>query len=247
MNDLPPRQGHRFATTRWSLVLAAGAEDPQARSRALEDLCTDYWFPLYAFARRNGADAHAAADDVQGFFADILGRDDLRRADPTRGRFRSFLLGAFRHFLSREREKARTFKRGGGRIPLSLDFDGGERRLSLEPFHERTPEREFDRRWALAVLASTLAAVRTEYDSSGRGALFEALLPWLEGASPAPTAAETAASLRISEGAVRSAVHRLRSRFRATLRAAVADTVAGESDVDAELTHLMEALASPSP
>ncbi len=243
MSGDPPRGPARFATTRWSLVVATADADPETRRAALEDLCAGCWLPLYAFARRGGAAPAEAQDRVQGFLADLLARDDLRRADPRRGRFRTFLLAAFRHFLSKERERDRALKRGGGRTPLSLDFDDGERRYSLEPSHDRSPEREYERRWALALLDRILAGLRAAEIAAGRGDAFDALAPLLGGGDPGDGGAAAAAErLGLAPGAVRVALHRLRRRYRAALRAAIAETVADPAEVDDEIHHLLGAV-----
>jgi RNA polymerase sigma-70 factor (ECF subfamily) len=235
-----PAGSPRFATTRWSIVVAAGAGEDTAGRAALESLCTAYWYPLYAFERRGGTPAADAQDLVQGFFAELLEKDYLRQADRERGRFRTFLLAAFRHFASKAREKARALKRGGGRKALPLDFEDGENRYLHEPADERTPERI----WALTLLDETLDRLRTEHDVAGRADLFEALRGTLgsAGAAAEPYAA-LGARLAMSEGAVKVAVHRLRKRYREVLRALIAETVAEPADVDDEIRHLLDALA----
>jgi len=234
----------RFATTRWSIVVAAGAGEDTAGRAALESLCTAYWYPLYAFERRGGTPAPDAQDLVQGFFAELLEKDYLRQADRERGRFRTFLLAAFRHYASKEREKARALKRGGGRKALPLDFEDGESRYLLEPADQRTPETIYERRWALTLLDETLGRLRMEHDASGRGDLFDALRGTLGtgGGAEEPYAA-LGKRLAMSEGAVKVAVHRLRKRYREVLRALIAETVAEPADVDDEIRHLLEALA----
>ncbi|MCK6478732.1 MAG: sigma-70 family RNA polymerase sigma factor [Planctomycetes bacterium] len=236
-----PPGSARFRTTRWSLVVAAGAAEGTEGRAALETLCRDCWFPLYAFARRGGAAPADAADLVQGFFADLLEREGIAAADPARGRFRTFLLAAFRHFASKERERARALKRGGGAV-LPLDFSDGESRYLAEPADDRTPERIYERRWALALLDRVLADLRADY-AGERAVLFETLGPWLAAAGDPPSHAEAAARLGLSEGAVRVALHRLRRRYRDLLRGAIAETVGSPEEVDDEIRHLLEALA----
>ena len=242
--DSAPLGPRRFETTHWSIVIAAGAAADTAGRAALESLCAAYWYPLYAFERRFGTRAEEARDLVQGFFAELLEKDVLRQADRARGRFRTFLLAAFRHFVSREREKERALKRGGGRALLPLDFEDGESRFLREPVDDRTPERLFERRWALTLLDGAVARLRDEHREAGREDLFEALR-WTIGAGGAAEApwAEVGARLGMSEGAVKVAAHRLRRRYREVLRAAIAETVADPSDVDDEIRHLLEALA----
>jgi RNA polymerase sigma factor (sigma-70 family) len=232
----------RFATTRWSMVVAAGAGEDTGGRAALESLCTSYWYPLYAFERRGGTPAEDARDMVQGFFAELLEKDYLRQADRERGRFRTFLLAAFRHFASKEREKARALKRGGGRKALPLDFEDGESRYLREPADERTPETVYERRWALTLLDESVDRLRTEHDVAGRSDLFEALRPTLGGEAGEPYAA-LGARLGMSEGAVKVAVHRLRKRYKEVLRSLIAETVAEPADVDDEIRHLLEVLA----
>jgi RNA polymerase sigma-70 factor (ECF subfamily) len=231
-----------FRTTRWSVVLAAGTPDAPGARAALETLCGAYWYPLYAYARRRGQDRESAADRVQSFFAELLEKNRVARANPDRGRFRAFLLVAFRRHLTREREHDRAQKRGGGRAPLPLDFETGERRYSREPGHDETPERLFDRRFALTLLERVLRAVRREMEAEGKGASFEALKPAIGGAGELPPYAELAARLGLSEGGVKSAVRRLRTRYRERLRAEIAETVSSPAEVDAEIAHLIDAL-----
>jgi RNA polymerase sigma-70 factor (ECF subfamily) len=244
VSDAGPAGSPRFATTRWSIVVAAGAgEDTEGRA-ALESLCGAYWYPLYAFERRRGTAAADAQDLVQGFFAELLEKDVLRQADRERGRFRTFLIAAFRHFASREREKGRALKRGGGRRILPLDFEDGESRYLREPVDARTPETIYERRWALTLLDGALGRLREEHRAAGREDLFEALRGTLgAGGGPAEPYAALGERLGMSEGAVKVAVHRLRRRYREVLRAAIAETVADPSEVDDEIRHLLEALA----
>jgi RNA polymerase sigma factor (sigma-70 family) len=229
-----------FATTRWSLV--AAAQDPAAPEsrQALADLCAAYWYPVYAYVRRRGHDHHHAQDLTQAFFARLLEKNDLADADRTRGRFRSFLLTACQHFLANQHDRATAKKRGGGRSHVALDFADADQRYSHEPAHDDTPERLFDRRWALDLLDRALTELRAEYEESGRGKLFEALKGTLTGGTEAY--AELAQSLDLTEGAVKVAVHRLRQRYRDRLRAAIAETVEKPEDVDDEVRDLFAAL-----
>jgi DNA-directed RNA polymerase specialized sigma24 family protein len=242
MGETPTGAG-QFATTRWSLVLAAGRRAEPGADRALAALCEAYWYPLYAHARRRGLDAGSAEDRVQSFFARLLEKDGLAVADPRRGRFRGFLLAAFGHFLANEWDRERAIRRGGGHAVLSLDFAGGEARLGREPADERTPERVFDRLWALSVLDRALGRLREEYESGGKGRLFDELKPALAGDRSTPYA-DLAGRLGMSEGAVKMAVHRLRGRCREVLREEVAETVGSPEEVDDELRQLFAALGS---
>jgi RNA polymerase sigma factor (sigma-70 family) len=230
-----------FRTTRWTMVLGAGRDDAQGRA-ALEQLCGTYWYPLYAVARRKRLDAGAAEDAVQAFFADLLARGDVARADPERGRFRAYLCTAFRNHLAGERKRARALKRGGGQALLSLDAAGAEQRYSQASGKALDPEALFDRAWALTLLEGALARVRGDYAGRDQEVLFDALRETLtepEGGAPR---AQLAEELGMTEGALKVAVHRLRGRYREALLAAVRDTVEGEADVQAELGRLFAAL-----
>jgi RNA polymerase sigma factor (sigma-70 family) len=233
-----------FRTTRWSVVVAAGGAEAVAAREALATLCSTYWYPLYAFARRRGADREKAADLVQGFFAALIEKDWAGDADPERGLFRAFLLTAFKRFCAKERRRDAAERRGGGRVLLSLDFDDGESRFAAEPASDADPERAFERRWALTLLARAFERTRAEFDGAARADLFAALVPHLGGAGAARPYAEIAASLGMTEGAVKVAVHRLRARHREHVRAEIRDTVADDAAVDDEIRHLMQAVAA---
>jgi RNA polymerase sigma factor (sigma-70 family) len=239
-----PRSDHarHFATTRWSLVAAAGQGRSPQSQEALATLCQVYWYPLYAYARRHLPSAHDAQDQTQAFFAELLEKDYLQAADPRRGKFRSFLLTAFKHFLSKERERAGAQKRGGGRVPLSLDFQDEDRRYHLEPADPSTPETVYERRWALALLEQALARLREEMTNSGKEKLFERLKGALEGEGPQESYARIAGELGLSEQAVKVAAYRLRRRYQELLRAEIAQTVASPEEVEDELRDLFAAL-----
>lgn len=232
-----------FLPTRWSVVArAAGPPEPAARA-ALDDLCRAYWYPLYAFLRRSGKSPEDAEDLVQGFFAQAIEKGWIGDADPARGRFRTFLLAALKHHASHEAEKARAQKRGGERPPIPFDTADGERRYAMEPATEETPERLFERRFALETLDRALArtAERARAGPPERAERFEALLPllWDEG----PAQREVAERLGISETAVKVALHRLRAQVREDLRAEVAETLSDPAhDLDDELRGLASAL-----
>jgi RNA polymerase sigma factor (sigma-70 family) len=223
-------------------VLAAGADDSRAAEAALSRLCQAYWYPLYAFVRRLGYTPHDAEDATQGFFADLMRREALDSVDQAKGRFRSFLMAAMKNFLAHQRERAHAQKRGGGQVLQALDATDVEQRYLLEPADTASPDKLFDRRWALTVLDRARAALRTEYEDSGRARLFQALTPLLSAARAAPYA-ELAPAVGMSEGALKVAAHRLRKRYREVLREEIAQTVSQPSDVDSELRHLMEALS----
>jgi RNA polymerase sigma factor (sigma-70 family) len=237
------RSTAKFPTTQWSRVLRAGDPSDREGRDALEQLCRDYWYPLYAFARRRGLDREAAGDLVQGFLADLLERGDLTKADPSRGRFRSFLQTACSHFLSHAREHDRALKRGGGRAPVSIDMRSAEGRYINEPAHDLTAERLFERRWATVLLEHVLARLESEVHRSGKFALLVRLRPILEGDKLVESYKEIGDALQMSEGAVKVAAHRLRERYRQILREEVARTVADPAGVDAELADLLKALA----
>jgi RNA polymerase sigma-70 factor (ECF subfamily) len=237
-----PGSAARFASTRWSLVLAAGERASPDAHEALEVLCRTYWYPLYAFARRLGYSAADAQDLTQAFFTRLLEKDYLQEADRQRGKFRSFLLACFQHFVSKERQRARAQKRGGGRTALPLDFETAESRYNLEPSHDRTAERIYERRWALTLLDQALARLRQEFVDAGKDKVFAQLKGFLTG--EAVPYRQVGAELDMTEGAVKVAVHRLRRRFRELLLAEVGQTVARPDDVDDELRHLFTAVRS---
>lgn len=241
--SFPPRRAGRFLTTRWSLVLAAG-EQPNPRSAdALARLCEMYWYPVYAFIRRQGCRPDESADLTQAFFARVLEKQYFRDADRTRGRFRAFLCASIRHFLSNERDRSRTLKRGGAQPPISLDVHTAEGAYQLEPRDDLTPEKLFDRRWALVLLERVLSRLRDDQVAAGKGALFDALKGFLTGDSAPRTYADVANQLGTTEGAIKVAVHRLRRLFRDTLVDEIAETVSGPEEIDAEITHLLKAVS----
>lgn len=230
--------GVEFATTRWTVVLAAGdAEHPHA-DRALATLCQTYWMPLYAFVRRRGYAADDAADLVQDFFARMLERSLLGQADRDRGRFRTFLLAALSHFLANEWNRQRTLKRGGAQPPISWDAQAAEHRYLREAAETETPATAFDRHWAEALLQRALDQLRRHYAAIGKADLFGALEPCLSGENLAPSYRELAGRLGLSEGALRVAAHRLRRGFGEILRLEVAHTVATPTEIDDELRYL---------
>ncbi len=239
-NDRPAGEERRgFATTRWSLVLAAGESGSDRSERALAELCARYWYPLYAYARRRGYDPEDARDLTQGFFAKLLEKRDLRTADPTRGRFRSFLLSSMKNFLAGEWRKDNTVKRGGAVEVLPLDFDSAEESYGLEPSHELSPEAIYERRWALGLLEQAVTDLQAQYTKAGNPELFEALKGFLGGEDDVLPYSELSRRLDQSEGTLRTAVSRLRSRWRKRLRELVAETVCEESEVQDELRSLI--------
>jgi RNA polymerase sigma-70 factor (ECF subfamily) len=224
------------------VAAAADPASPQARE-ALATLCTTYWYPLYAFIRRQGHSLEEAQDLTQGFLAELLEKRTLEIVDPARGRFRSFLLTACKHYLSHERDKAKAQKRGGDRLSFSLDFHDAERRYGIEPSQKLTPDRLFARRWALAMLDQVLAALRQEYVQKNKGPLFDRLRVFLLGERNARPHAQVARELDLTEGAVKVAAYRLRERFRELVRAEIGRTVDKPEDIDDEIRALFAALA----
>ena len=230
----------QFPTTRWTLVVAAA--DPQrkeARS-ALASLCESYWYPLYAYVRRRGCLPDKAQDLTQEFFIRVLEGRYLDRADPEKGRFRAFILTSLKFFLADEGDRERAQKRGGGAI-LPLEFSSGEERYQREPAHDETPERIFERRWALSVLDRVVEKLRDEFVQHGRPEHYERLKVFLLGQSDAPYAA-LAREMNTSEGALKVAIHRLRKRYRELFRQEIADTVADPAEVESELRFLAAVL-----
>ena len=230
----------QFPTTRWTLVIAAA--DPQrkeARS-ALVSLCEGYWYPLYAYIRRRGYPADQAQDLTQEFFIRVLEGRYLDRADPEKGRFRAFILTSLKFFLADEADRGRAQKRGGGTV-LPLEISSGEERYEREPAHDETPERIFERRWALSVLDRVVEKLRNEFVHHGRTEHFERLKVFLLGQSDAPYAA-LAREMNTSEGALKVAIHRLRKRYRELFRQEIADTVADPAEVESELRFLAAVL-----
>lgn len=230
----------RFATTRWSVVRAAGGGSTAGGRAALETLCAGYWYPLYAFARRNGRDSDSAQDSVQGFFAKLIEKETLAAADPGRGRFRDFLLVAFLNHLRNEAESANAIKRGGGRRVLPLE--NAEGRFLAEPAHQATPDRLYERDWAIAVLERVLAGLRQDYAGAGKGRLFDALKETIAGGEKALHESR-AEALGMTAGALKVAAHRLRERYRQALRDEIASTLADGEDVDDEIRALFATLA----
>jgi len=229
----------KVATTQWSQVLAArDGTDTEARA-ALESLCQTYWQPLYAYIRHQGADPDEARDLTQGFFAEFLEKDLLADVDPEKGRFRAFLLASLRHFLAHQRRSARTLKKGGGTHTLSLDTDVGEMGYALQSSEQLTPIDVFEQRWATAVLERAMTRLQHDTAATGDAPHFERLTPYLTGTEPQTPYSDVAAALRITEGAVATAVHRLRQRYGKCLRTEIAETVADPSQVDDELRHLL--------
>jgi RNA polymerase sigma-70 factor (ECF subfamily) len=237
------RTAAQFATTHWSVVLAAGRDDSPAATTALEQLCAAYWYPLYAYVRRRGYGAEDARDLTQGFFARLLRRNPFPHLQPRGARFRSFLLSALHNYLISEWEKDHAQKRGGHCARLPIDVAESETRYALEAADAVAPDEAFERRWAEAVLVQALRALREEQTAQGKLELFEALAGYLTGTKEALPYAELAPRLGSTESALRSTVHRLRRRYGELLRQQVAQTVSSPAEVDEELRHLLAALS----
>lgn len=232
-----------FAATRWSVVLAAGrGADPAARE-ALAVLCRTYWYPLYAYVRRRGLSPQDAEDRTQGFFLQLVRLNSLAEVAREKGRFRAFLLASMKHYLADARDREQAEKRGGGDPVLALDALTAETRYRLEPADGVSPERLYERQWALTLLGAAVERLRREHEATGQGARFMALRFAITGEKSAVPYAELAGTLGMSEEAVRVAVHRLRQRYRQVLREEIAQTVADPADVEAELADLRRALA----
>jgi RNA polymerase sigma factor (sigma-70 family) len=236
--------GSSFQTTNWGRIEVARGDDLSQAGRALAELCSAYWYPIYAYIRRRGNDADRAQDLTQGFFLSLLERDFLEAISPERGRFRAFLLASCRNYLISEYDRDRAAKRGRDRIHFSIDLVDAERRYAHEPAHFQTPERIFERRWALTVLDRALNRLETEMAESGKRTLFEQLAPILTGVVDSVTYASVAETLSMTEGAVKVSAHRFRRRYRELIRAEVAGTLDGPQDVDDEIRELLAALQS---
>jgi RNA polymerase sigma-70 factor (ECF subfamily) len=233
-----------FVTTRWSVVLTAGRNDTTGSRDALARLCQTYWYPLYAYVRRRGYSAHDAQDLTQEFFALIVEKQSLASADPNRGRFRSFILTAMSNFLRQEWGKARAQKRGGGSELISLDLAHAEQRYDLEPATSETPDKDFDKKWALALLESVMFQLESEYKRENKSDVFTALKQTLTGSRESQPYADLAKSLAMNEGAIKVAVHRLRKRYRELLQNEIANTVSSTEEIKEEMRHLFTALVA---
>jgi len=210
-----------------------------AANQAWEELCRSYWYPLYAYLRRDGQSPPDAEDLTQEFLARLIANADLQSVEPRRGKFRSFLLGTLKHFLSDERKKVRAQKRGGGQTVLSFDAEAAEARYELEPVDTLTPETIFERQWALTVLGRVMERLRARHEQRGKAQLFAALEPCLCGSGSALSYAALSAKLGMSEGSVKVAVHRLRKEFGDLLRTEIAGTVDSEAEIDEEIRQLI--------
>ncbi len=240
--DLVHSGGGQFATTRWSIVLSAGHTSSPDSSRALESLCETYWYPLYAYVRRRVPDVSEAQDLTQAFFAELLEKNYVGSAKPDRGRFRAFLITAFKHFLSKEWEKAKAQKRGGGRAPIPLDFESADSSIRIEPASGLTAEQLYDQQWAIALLGQVIEQLEAEFEQSGKTKLFEALKGFIIGDHAGTTYGQVAEKLNMTEAAAKKAGSRMRRRYRELLREEIAQTVEGPAEVDDEIRNLFTTL-----
>jgi len=231
--------GDIFATTRWTVVVAAG----QQAEAALEELCRLYWYPLYAYARRRGQTKEDAEDLTQTFLAGLIQKNSFTGLQPARGRFRAFLLAAFKNFLANEWDKARAQKRGGG-AALSLDWQDADTRYRIEPVDNLSPDKLYDRAWAVLLLEQVVTRLRDECVADGKAELFEQLREFLMVGKSAVPYPAVAVALSLNEGAVRVAVHRLRRRYRELLREEIAQTLADPAQIEAEMQALLSAFAA---
>ncbi len=231
-----------FHTTRWSRVARAGRPEDPGAAEALEQLCQTYWYPVYSFVRRLGQPPSEAEDTVQAFFAKLLEKNLVAQADPERGRFRTFLLAALKHHLAHERDHARAVKRGGRIELVSLDGEEAEQLFLREPSTGETPETIYERRWAETMLENALWRLRAEFDGGGKANRFDRLKPFLLRHKDS-SYRDAAAQLGLSEGALKSAIHRMRERFLQILREEIGQTVATSAEIDAEIRHLLSLLA----
>lgn len=245
-NDSRASRAGRFATTHWSIVLAAANPASAKSLDALTALCEAYWYPLYAFVRRNGHNPEDAQDLTQEFFARLVEKNHLAAVARDKGRFRSFLLASLKHFLANEWDKACAQKRGGGQSFIRLDDTSAEGRYKLEPHDEASADKLFERRWALTLLERVLARLREEHAAAGKVKHFDALKSFIGGERGAEGYAAVGASLGMSVANVKVTVHRLRKRYRELLRDEIAQTVGSEPEIEDEIRHLFSALsASP--
>lgn len=240
-NDDSPVRGAQFRTTHWSVVLEAGVGAENSRS-ALERLCRSYWYPLYVFVRRRGYDSHHAQDLTQEFFARLLAAESLKDVHPDKGRFRNFLISAMKNFLAKDHRDSNRLKRGGGFEFISWDELDAEQRYALEPEEVESADELFARRWAQTIVANAMELLRKEQDSEGAEDRFTALAPFLQGDGGAPSYADVAVQLKLTEAAVKSAIYRLRRRYGTLLRETIAHTVADEADIEDEIRNLISVL-----
>lgn len=236
----------KFPNTRWSIVQRARSEDPGVEtSRALEDICTGYWLPIYAFIRRTGVRPAEAEELTQEFLMRMVQGEYLANAERERGKLRSFLLACVKHFLSGQRRSANRLKRGGGQAPVSIDQAVAEHGYAAEPVDDLTPDALFERRWAVSLMNQVMESLAQQMEKEGKRELYDALLPFTHLEAKPASIAETAAKLGMNEAAVKMAISRLRQRLRDRLREAVTETLGPDDDLEAEMLHLRSLLANP--
>jgi RNA polymerase sigma-70 factor (ECF subfamily) len=233
-----------FATTHWTVVLAAGRGSSQQADVALEQLCRTYWYPLYVFVRRQTATREDAEDLTQAFFARFLEKNYLEKLDSEKGRFRAFLLASLKHFLANEWDKANRQKRGGGQAALSLDWKDADTRYHIDPADNLSPDKLYDRAWAVTLLERVIARLRDESVAEGKSRLFDELKPFLMVGKSAVPYEQAGAALAMSESAVRVAVHRLRKRYRELLRQEIGQTLSEPAQAEEEMRTLFSAFAA---
>ncbi|MBI4658840.1 MAG: sigma-70 family RNA polymerase sigma factor [Verrucomicrobia bacterium] len=241
---LEGRSGHRFATTHWSVVLAAGQSASSDSAEALEKLCRTYWSPLYAYVRHRGHDAHEAQDLTQEFFARLLQKRYLNRVDRTKGKFRCFLLAALKHFLANEWDKAKAQKRGGKQTFISLDDESAEKQYVFGLVSDLSPERIYEQRWAQTLLDQALARLWEEFAAQGKAEQFDVLKVFLQEETSYGDYPAIASQLHMNPSALAMAVCRLRHRYRGLLVSEIAQTVENPADIEEEMRHLFEAISS---
>ena len=237
-------RGDIFATTRWTVVLAAGGPGSPSADVALEDLCRTYWYPLYAYVRHQGHSPEDAEDLTQEFFTRFLGKNYLAGLDSNRGRFRAFLLACLKHFLANEWDRSRRLKRGGGAPLLSLDYQGADTRYQIDPPDKLSPDTLYDRAWATTLLEQVITRLQEETEAEGTAAQFEQLKHYLMVGTNNIPYAQAAQALALSEGSVRVAVHRLRRRYRELLKQEIVQTLADPAQAEEEMRSLMAAFAN---
>ena len=237
-------QGGHFATTRWTLVVAAGLRSTPQSDMALEELCRTYWYPLYAYARRHAQSREDAEDLTQAFFASLLARNSFQGLDGSRGKFRAFLLAALKHFMANAWDRAHRQKRGGQAHHLSLDWQDADARYVIEPADSSSPDVLYDRAWAVTLLERVVGRLREEHSAEGRAVQFDQLSPFLTLGKGALSYGAVPETLGVSEGALRVAVHRMRHRYRELLREEIGQTLTAPSQVAEEMNALFAAFAS---
>ena len=239
-----PSGAGRFATTHWTVIRSAINPSSPEYKQALVTLCQTYWFPLYAYVRRNGYDTHEAQDYTQAFFTQILEKCGLGKVDSSLGKFRSYLLGALKHFMADERDRLRAKKRGGDQTIISLDIQNAEDQYAREPIDRLSPEKLFERTWALTVLQKAMSRLEGEFHDVQKQRLFRHLINYLAPTGDSVPYSDMADKLHMSEGAVKVSVHRMRKRYQELLRDEIAQTVASEEEIEEELCGLFDALSS---